>query len=74
MRKIYREVARKHGVSVAEVKWELQEAINAAYRNPPDDGVRAWQNRVPRKGEIPTMDEFIRYAAGTIRKNHQASE
>lgn len=30
MRKIYRKIAREHGVSVAEVKRDMQEAINAA--------------------------------------------
>ncbi len=75
MRKIYRKIARKHGVSVAEVKCQMQDAINAAYRNPPDNGVtRALQNRVPRKGEIPTADEFIRYGAEKIRREYGASE
>lgn len=64
MRKIYREVARKYGVTVQEVKREMQAAIDAAYTNTPNDGVtRAWQNRVPRKGEMPTAEELIRYMA-----------
>ena len=75
MEKIYRKVARKYGVSVAEVKSGIQEAINSAYQNPPEDGVtRAWQNRVARKGVIPTSDEFIRYAAGEIKKGSKYSK
>ena len=31
MRKIYRKIAREHGVSVTEVKQDMQTAINAAY-------------------------------------------
>ena len=69
MRKIYREVAKKHGVSVKEVKEEMQKALDLAYTNTPDDGVtETYQKRVPSKGEIPTPDEFIRYAANKIKK------
>ena len=75
MEKIYRKVAQKYGVSVAEVKKDIQEAINAAYQNSPEDGVtRAWQNRVTRKGVIPTSDEFIRYAVGEIGKDSTLSK
>jgi len=68
MRKIYRKVARKHGISVKEVKEEMQKALEYAYTNTPDDGVTgAYQKQVPSKGEIPTPDEFIRYAANKIK-------
>lgn len=71
MRQIYRKIAKENGVSVKEVKADMQAAINEAYRNPPNDGgvTAAYQRKVPRKGEIPTPDEVIRYVAGEIRKN-----
>lgn len=63
MRSIYRKIAKEHGVSVAEVKRDMQAAIVHAYTHPPNDGViGAYQNQVPRKGEIPTTEEFIKYA------------
>lgn len=69
MRKVYRKVARKHGVSVKEVKEEMQKALEYAYTNTPDDGVTgAYQKQVPSKEQIPTPDEFIRYAANKIKK------
>ena len=69
MRRIYREIARKHGVSVKEVKEEMQKALDHAYTNTPDDGVaKAYQKQVPSKGEIPTPEEFIKYAANKIKK------
>ena len=69
MRKIYRKVARKHGVSVKEVKEEMQKALEYAYTNAPDNGVtEAYQKQVPSKGEIPTPDEIIRYAANKVKK------
>ena len=72
MRKVYREVARKNGVSVAEVKRDMQAAIDHAYTNTPNDGITgAWQNRVPRKGEIPTAEEFIRYAAKDVKRREK---
>ncbi len=70
MRKIFRKIARENGISVKEVKEEMQEAIAYAYKNPPDDsGVTvACQKKVPCKGEIPTPEEFIRYAVEEIPK------
>lgn len=69
MRKIYRKVAKKHGVSVKEVKEEMQKALDHAYTNTPDDGVtEAYQKQVPSKGEIPTPEEFIRYAANKVKE------
>lgn len=71
MRKIYRKIARENGVSVKEVKEDMQAAITAAYQNPPKDGgvTAAYQRQVPRKGEIPTPEEFIRYAAGKVQES-----
>ncbi len=68
-RRIYRKIAKEYGVTVEEVKRDMQAAIDHAYKNTPADGVTgAYQNRVPRSGEIPTTDEFIRYAADAVRK------
>lgn len=70
MRKIYRQIAKEHGVTVSEVKRAMQEAIGAAYQNPPDDGgvTAAWQRQVPRKGETPTPEEVIRYVAAKVKQ------
>ena len=57
MRKIYREIARKYGTTPKEVRTEIQKMIDDAY-----------QNQVPRKGEIPTAEEFIRYCAQKVRE------
>ena len=73
--KILGQVAEADGVSIEEVKKEMQAAISAAYQNPSDDGGRteARQKEVPCRGEIPTPEEFIRYAAWKLKK-HMASE
>lgn len=68
-RKIYRKIARENSVSVAEVKSDMQTAINHAYENAPNDGItRAYQNRVPRTGTVPTVDEFLAYAQSELKK------
>lgn len=71
MENILKEVARANGVTVKEVKNEMQKAINEAWKNPPNDGgmTAAYQRKVPCRGEIPTPEELIRYMAGEIRKN-----
>lgn len=71
MRKIYRELAKKHGVSVKEVRQEMQAALTEAYTNPLNNNeiTRAYQNRVTRQGEIPTPEEVVRYLAGKVKKN-----
>ena len=63
-RSIYRKVARQHGVSVAEVKSEMRLAIDATYVKP-----TAAALAVPRKGEVPTTDEFIDYCARGIKSH-----
>lgn len=68
MRSIYRKIAKKHGVSVSEVKRNMQAALDHAYTHTPDDGITgAYQEQVPHKGEVPTPDEFIRYAVTKMK-------
>jgi len=59
---IYKEIAKKYGVSVDEVKKDMEEAISEAYLNPTLSA-----KSVPRKGEIPTVDEFIGYIVEKIK-------
>lgn len=68
-RKLYCQIAKKHGTTAKEVKQEIQAALNAAYRNPERSEVTiCYQNQVPRKGGVPTVEEFIRYAAAEAKK------
>lgn len=71
MRKIYRELARKHGVSAKEVRQEMQAALTEAYTDPQNNNeiTKAYQSRMPRQGEIPTPEEAVRYLAGKVRQN-----
>lgn len=67
MKKVYRRIAKEHGVTVAEVKRNIQEAINTAYVKP-----NLYAQCIPHKGEVPTIEEFIIYAntrMGTINRH-----
>lgn len=68
MREVYRKIAKKYGVSVKEVKRDMQEALTMAYKNAPKDETGENQARVPRAGDVPTPEEFIRYAVEKIEK------
>ena len=69
MRKILREIARANGVSVKEVREEIQKAIDEAWKNSSNDDVTAaYQRKIPCKGKVPTPEELIRYAVQEIRK------
>ncbi len=70
MEKILKKVARANGVTIKEVKTEIQAAINEAWKNPPDDAAAAFQRKVPCMGEIPTPDEVIRFMVNEIRINN----
>lgn len=68
MREVYRKIAKKYGVSVKEVKRDMQEALTIAYRDAPKEETAGKQDQVPRKGDVPTPEEFIRYAVKKIEE------
>lgn len=70
MRKIYRELAKKHGVSVKAVREDMQVAITEAYTNPLNDNeiTKAYQSRIPCRGEIPTPEEVVEYLAAQVKR------
>lgn len=61
--KILRKIAKAHGQSVAAVKAEIEKAIFSAYVFPNKEALS-----IPRKGDIPTICEFLEYASKEV--NH----
>ena len=61
MKKILKRIAKENGVTVEEVREEMQKAITEAWKNPPADGgvTAAYQRKVPCKGEVPTPEELV---------------
>jgi len=54
IRKAIKKVAKNNHVTTAEVRQEIQAAINAAYRNPTPAALA-----IPRKGDAPTAEKLI---------------
>lgn len=61
MKKIYKKIAKAHGVSVEEVKRDMQGAINEAYAKP-----NLYANCVERQNEIPTPEELITHLSNRV--------
>ena len=59
--KVYKQIAKKNGISVAEVKREIQEAIKNAYDNP-----NFYARCIPCTNGTPTPEEFIAFMADKI--------
>lgn len=57
-RKLYRKVAKAHGVSVKEVKADMQVAVDETYKNP-----NFYARCVYSAGEKPTIDEVVAHAS-----------
>lgn len=66
-RKVYKTLAKKYGVSVDEIKRDMQTAINHAYQTPSPEA-----QAIKRKGEIPTVNEFISHVAQDLREDEAA--
>lgn len=60
------EVAKRNGVSVREVRREIMFAIRTAAAST-DPRSRAAFDAIPRKGDLPTPEEFIEYTAQQAR-------
>ncbi len=71
-RNIYRQLAKKHGVTTEEIWRDMQSALNAAYERPfrTDETVRA-QNVALRSDNVPTPEEFLLHA---VREVHRRTE
>ena len=53
-KKIYKKIAREFGVTIEEVRREMEAAIDAAYQEP-----TFYARCVKFKGDKPTPDEFF---------------
>ena len=62
-RKILRQVAKKHKVSVKEVRHEIEKAIGEAYKNP-----TAKAMEVNFKGDKPTAEELINHVVNEVKR------
>lgn len=62
LKKIYREIAKQYGVSVSEVKHDIQAAIDETYKAP-----NLYARSVYYEGDKPTSEEFIAHIVRRIQ-------
>jgi hypothetical protein len=57
---ILQQIAAINSTSPAEVRRQMESAMASALQNP-DPTVQQMWNSIPRKGNTPTLDEFMEY-------------
>ena len=65
---IIRQIAKKNRTTPERVRQEIQLAMDAAMASS-DPAVQARWAQVPRRGEKPTLEEFIGYMASLFPKS-----
>lgn len=69
IQKIYEELAKKYGITAAEVEAEIQRLLTDAWlKEEKTEADRAWQEKVPRKGDVPTPEEFICFIVKSLKE------
>ena len=59
-------LARERNITVEEMKEIISARIKAGMKNPDPERRAQWE-RIPHAGEIPTPEEWLRYAVDRIR-------
>ena len=59
------QLALQKGISIAEIREEIEIAINAAMTNP-DPAAKKFWTEIMKNGKKPTPEEFIEYVAGKV--------
>jgi len=70
-RKIVRQIARENGVSVKEVRADMQAAVDHAYSQPNLNYLA--RGAISKIGKTPTVDEFVAHAASEAKKRMEKS-
>jgi len=60
-------IADREGISISEVRKEIQSAIDEGMKST-DKSVQENWSKIPRKGVNPTPEEVINYIAKSIKK------
>lgn len=60
-------IALENGMSARELIEEMQNAIDEGMNSTEPKVIKLWE-KVPRKGEKPTPEEFIDYMAESVRR------
>ena len=72
MRNIYRKIAKMYGVTVADVKKDMQEAIDYAYKKQnKSSNEKIKQFGVLYEGGTPTTEEFLEYVLHELKSQNK---
>ena len=66
-----KKVAEKYGVSVEEVRRDINLAASAAKENP-DPQIQAFWDSIPSAGDAPTPEEVVAHIAGIADKKNKS--
>ena len=66
--KAFKKIAAREGVSVTEVREEIQKAIDIGLASP-DPAVQLKWNKMSCRGEKPTPEEVVMYLAKQVKKS-----
>lgn len=63
---IFERLARERGITVEEMRAIISARIESGW-NDPDPEKRAQWRKIPCTGELPTPDEWLRYAVARLK-------
>jgi len=66
MNKIFEKIAMQNGVSVKQVRQNVQEALDYGW-NSTDEKVQSYWHQIPAKNGNPTIEEVILYIINSIK-------
>lgn len=69
-RKAIGRVAAENGVTVKEVREEIQKAIEEGMKSSDPQAIEFWKN-CPKKGEKPTPEELIEYISKIAKRDNR---
>lgn len=67
-RKAISRIATENGVTVKEVREEIQKAIEEGMKSSDPQAIELWKN-CPKKGEKPTLEELIEYISKIAKRD-----
>lgn len=67
---IFERLACERGITVEEMRAIIFDRIEKGWNDPDSEKREQWR-KIPCAGDIPTPDEWLRYAIGRIKNNSQ---
>lgn len=67
-KKFCQKIADENGVSIKQVIWDMQKAIDEGFSNPDPDVQAEWA-KIPCKGSRPTPEELIVYQVQKLKND-----